>query len=295
MDLGGGGQNTSANCTVNKPSPGSGESAEDPAWDLLDQLSSNRADLAWTRFLALFCPLILQVTRQFDVHAGRESDSFLFVCAKLSDDGFRRLLSYRRDGPARFKTWLSAVVANLCIDWQRRQQGRFRPPATIAGLPPLDQEIFRLIYSRGMSRQQCLNSLKSRFPALTIQSISEINARLFSLLNPRQRWQLSANARGSVSLDEILSSNSADASLHPEEPGPGPEQTAELDQARALLEAALSRLEPRQRLLLRLRYQQDLTLEEVARLVQLPDLYRANREIQAALAALASFMHFDQP
>jgi RNA polymerase sigma factor (sigma-70 family) len=128
-----------------------------------------------------------------------------------------------------------------------------------------------------------------------MQEVSEINARLFSLLNSRQRWQLGAKARGSVSLDELLSTDSGDASLQPADPGPGPQQIAESDQARALLEAALSRLEPRQRLLIRLRYQQDLTLDEVARLVKLPDPFRANREIQAALVALADFMQSEEP
>ena len=50
--------------------------------------------------------------------------------------------------------------------------------------------------------------------------------------------------------------------------------------------AALAKLPPRPRLLLRLRYQQELTLEEVARLVGLPDPYRTHREIQAAVEAL---------
>lgn len=232
----------------------------------------------------------MHVVRQFDGNSERASDCFLFVCAKLSDNGFRRLLSYGQGGPAQFKTWLNTVVANLCIDWQRHLQGRFRPLSAIAGLPALEQEIFRHIYSRGATRDQCLHALENRYPGLTVEKISEINARLFSLLNSRQRWQLGARARGTVSLDELLSPDSGDMSEQPEDPGPDPLSIAELEQSRSLLEAALSRLEPRQRLLLRLRYQQDLTLEEVARLVQLPDPYRANREIQAALAALAALM-----
>ena len=279
---------------MNEHSSGTEGSAEEPVGHLLDQLSSGQADLAWTQFLERFSPLILQVARRFDDRASRASDSYLFVCEKLNDNGFRRLLSYRRDGPARFKTWLTTVVANLCIDWQRRQQGRFRPPGAIAGLPLLEQEIFRLIYSRGMARDRCLNALQPRFPDLTMQAVAEINARLFSLLNSRQRWQLGAGARGSVSLDEMLSSDSGDT-FQLEDQAPGPQQIAERDQTRALLDAALSRLEPRQRLLLRLRYQQDLTLDEVARLVQLPDPFRANREIQAALAALACFMQSEKP
>ncbi len=55
---------------------------------------------------------------------------------------------------------------------------------------------------------------------------------------------------------------------------------------------AMARLEPRQRLLLQLRFQQDLTLEEVARLTRLNDSFQVRREIEAALAALAKAMKF---
>jgi transcriptional regulator with XRE-family HTH domain len=48
-------------------------------------------------------------------------------------------------------------------------------------------------------------------------------------------------------------------------------------------------------LLLRLRYEQDLTLEEVARLVGLGDPYRAHREIQAAVAELGRHLPADEP
>jgi len=56
------------------------------------------------------------------------------------------------------------------------------------------------------------------------------------------------------------------------------------------LRQALARLTPHQRLLIKLRYQQDLSLKEVARLTRLGDPFRARRHIQAALDQLA--MHF---
>lgn len=271
-------------------SPGNDEAADSPIEDLLDRLTSGRVDAAWTAFLQRFSPLILSVARQFEDDPERLSDCFLYACGQLSDNGFRRLLSFRRDGPARFATWLNAVVANLCIDWRRKQHGRFRPITAIARLPELDQLIYRCIYARGMTRNQCLHALEPRFPGLTVEQVSEINARLFSQLSSRQRWQLGSRTRGSISLDEAMSSDQEDAALQPEDPGPGPDQMAQLEQERGLLEDAMSKLDPRHRLLLRLRYQQDLTLEEVARLLGLPDPYRANREIQAALAALARLM-----
>lgn len=272
---------------MSENSTGSGETSEGPIGDLLEQLASARAGIAWTEFLREFSPLIMRVSQQFAGDAERAGECFLYACEQLSDNGFRRLLSYRRDGPARFQTWLTSVVANLCIDWQRRQRGRYRPLIAIAALPEFDQFIYRFIYVRGMTRDQCLRALEDRFPGITAEKIGEANARLFSLLAPRQRWLLSARVRGSISLDEAMSPDSDQPALQPEDPGPGPDALAQVDQEQSMLEAAMARLAPQQRLLLRLRYQQDLTLEEVARLVGLPDPYRANREIQAALAALA--------
>ena len=73
------------------------------------------------------------------------------------------------------------------------------------------------------------------------------------------------------------------------------EELAQTDQERSMLEAAMARLPPPQRLLLRLRYQQDLTLEEIARLTGMPDPFRANRQVQAALEALAEIVKFQSP
>ena len=275
---------------MDQPSHGFAQTIEGPIRDLLAQLSTRQAGAAWTEFLRRHSSLILQVARRFESEEERVSDCFLYACAQLSDNDFRRLRSFRPDGPAQFRTWLVSVVTNLCIDWRRRLSGRLRPVAAIAGLAELDQLVYRLIYVRGMTRGQCLQSLGSRYPDLTDAKLGEINAKLFALLTPRQRWQLSSRTRGSISLDELAQPESDEPGFQPEEPGPGPDLLAAFEQERELVEAALAQLPPRQRLLLRLRYQQDLTLEEVARLARIPDPYRAHREIQAAIEALAAVL-----
>ena len=275
---------------MSKSSRGSEKSAEGPVEDLLERLSSDQSEPAWNELLKRFSPLIFRVARRYEHDEERVSDCFLFVCGQLSDNGFRRLRSFRPDGPAQFRTWLTSVVTHLCIDWRRKLHGRYRPTAAIARLPELDQIIYRFIYIRGMTRQQCLRVLEPRFPDLTDPQLSDINARLFSLLTSSQRWQMGARTRGSISLDEASTPDEDDAPIQPEDPGPGPDTLAQAEQERSLLETGMARLPPRQRLLLRLRFQQDLTLEEVARLTRIPDPYRANREIQAALAALAQLL-----
>ena len=258
--------------------------------DLLEQLSSGRVDAAWSEFLARYSPLIMHVVRRHGLSDDRSAEAFNHVCASLSDDGFRRLLSFRPDGPARFKTWLIAVVANLCVDWRRKERGRVRPLRCVSRLPELDQQVYRCIYERRMSRVQCLQALMPRFPALTDATVSEINARLFTLLKPQQRWQLSSRTAALKPVTCGVSPEDDDPAWQLAEPGPGPDElTAHLQEQRRLQDA-LSKLPAEQRLLLRLRYEQDLTLAEVARLTGQSDLFRANRKIQVALDTLADLM-----
>ena len=229
----------------------------------------------------------MRVIRRHESEYERATECFVGVCAALSDDGFQRLRAFRPDGPARFETWLKAVVSNLCIDLRRREQGRVRPPQGLSRLPELEQQVYRCIFLRGMSRGQCLAALLPRFTGLTEQRVAEINARLFAMLTPRQRWRLSLRAPGSRPLLYGVPSDDDDSAWELAEPGPGPEDlTNELLEQR-LLQEALAELPPEQRLLLRLRYEQDLTLAEVARLTRQPDPFRANRQIHAALQALA--------
>jgi len=264
--------------------------SDDTVTELLEQLSSGRVDAAWSEFLARYSPLITHVIRRHDADGDRTGECFSHVCGALSDDGFRRLRSFRPDGPARFKTWLIAVVSNLCVDWRRKEQGRVRPLRCISRLPELDQHVYHCIYERRMSRAQCLQALMRRFPDLTDATVSEINARLFTLLTPQQRWQLSVRTPALKPVTCGVSPEDEDPAWQLAEPGPGPDDLAAELQEQRQLRDALARLPTEERLLLRLRYEQNLSLAEVARLTNQADLFRANRQIQSALKFLGELM-----
>jgi RNA polymerase sigma factor (sigma-70 family) len=264
---------------------------EESISDLLSRLASPEPSAAWKDFLQRYSPVVLHIVRRCESDPQRASECFDHVCQALSDDRFRRLRSFQSDGPAQFRTWLMAVTANLCVDWRRKQRGRFRPIRAVAHLPELDQLVYRHIYVRGLPRAECLRLLQPRFPELTDQQLSSINGRLFSLLSPQQRWQLGARMAATGPQGGTLTLDLADESLQLEDPGSGPEHVVQSDQEREHLTAAMSQLPTQQRLLLRLRYEQNLTLAEVARLTGLHDPFRAQRQIQAALKALAELMN----
>ena len=259
--------------------------------DLLAGLASANPGTAWKDFLQRYSSTIMQIVRRYESDPQRMTECFDYVCAGLSDHGFRRLLGFQQDGPAQFRTWLMAVTANLCVDWRRRKRGRFRPVRAVTHLPELDQLVYRYLYVRGLPRAECLRRLRPRFPNLTDQQLSDINARLFSLLSPQQRWQLGMRMATTGPQGETLTLDVDDDSIQLEDASAGPEEVAQDEQQQERLAAALAQLPPPQRLLLRLRYEQDLTLAEVARLTGLHDPFRANRQIQAALAAVAAIMN----
>ncbi len=135
-----------------------------------------------------------------------------------------------------------------------------------------------------MTRQECLQVLKTSFPNITDRKFSERNAEIHAVLTSRQRWGLSATRHRGRSIDQTAESIEGNEK--------GPEALVQFEQDRELLQNALQRLEPQQRTYLQLRYQQDLTLDEVAQLMGLGDSFHARRKIDAALSALAKAMKF---
>ncbi len=256
--------------------------------EFLVGLSSRRPDCAWDKFLNDYSPLILHIARRYENDDDRVMNCYVFVCEKLSDNHFRRLLKFKPEGPAKFRTWLTTVVGNLCIDWRRKQYGRQRPFRAIAKLPELEQLVFHHLYKVGLTRLECLRALPSQYSNITGQQIAEINSRIHSLLSSRQRWRLAAGIREIGSLDESVTNDRT--SPQDVEPRLQIDALVQAEQDREKLEKAMINLSPNERLLLRLRYLHDLTLDEVASVMKLNDTNQAHRQIEAAAAKLAKYM-----
>jgi len=263
-------------------------SSESSTNKLLARLRSPEPSKAWKQFLDFYSPVIMHIAGQYEYDPGALNDCYIFICEKLSDNDFHRLLSFKPEGSASFRSWLNVVITNLCIDWKRHEQGRTRPFKSIGKLSLFDQKVFKLKFQRHMSLHACLASMLADFPDLTEFQLASAVSRINDTLIQRQQWILSTRHAETVSLDQAENDELA---IEPIEPGPGPERSTALSQKRQELQQALALLSPRQRLLIKLRYQQELSLKEVARLTRLGDPFRARRHIQAALLELAK--HFE--
>jgi RNA polymerase sigma factor (sigma-70 family) len=250
---------------------------------LVGGFRSSFPDSAWREFLATYSASIMKVVDRFDHGGSRDSECFQFVCEKLCEADFRRLRQFDPQGRAAFESWLATVVFNLCVDWHRKEFGRVQMMPAIAVLPAFDQQVYQLVFEQTMTCQECLETLRTGFPDLTRQQVSAALARVHKVLTPRQRWQLSVRNRRRQphALDERLFAMDC----------LGPYRTARAEQESRALQSTLAALEPAQRRVLALRFSQGLTLKQIAEVLGLGDPYRAHRQVQAALDALATRMH----
>lgn len=248
-------------------------------------------DDAWSAFLAEQAPLVLQVVHLFERDADQVQDCFLFVCEHLRRDGLRRIRKFREEGPASFATWLRAVVRRLCLDWRRHRDGRFRLPRSVARLPELEQEVFRSIHLRGLSENEAFHSLKALWPALTRDELSAAAARASRAVDGHFSWLLLWRRPRILSISASPpGSDPAEGEAGLVDPRADPERDAAEHERNEALEASLAFLPARARLLVRLRYVQDLPLEEIARLTGLSGASQVERQLRLALDDLRDAM-----
>jgi len=264
--------------------------ADQSVENILQKLSSRDQHEAWTEFLEEYSVLIFQVTRYFERDLDSASDCFQFVCEKLSEYRFRRLLRFKPGGSASFSTWLRAVVRNLCLDWRRKEFGRPRRFRSIARLSIFDQEVFSCLYERGVSAEEALHLLRSRFSDVTSAGLTESRERIEHELTTKQRWLMVVRSmrRAPGAVASFEEAEAAPPEIR--DPRPDPEALALWSERREALARALDHLSKRERLLVRLRFEQELTLEQIAELLDLGNAQRADRQIKEILARLRKQM-----
>ena len=244
---------------------------------MLSALSSAERQSAWCVFLERYSGLIYHVVLSFDRDPDRSGNSFLYVCEQLSANDFRRLRKFDVGGRATFSTWLCAVVRNLCLDWHRKEHGRYRAFGSIARRGPTDQLLFEAVFRRGLSAEDAREELSRGGIKLSFAEVEERIWNLRRCLSSRQLWLLSS---GNTVLDSIDGEEEGNSVAEPADPAPDPETLASLRETHQHVSAALNSLSDSDRLLVRLRYQEGLTLQQVARLVGLKDAQTADRRLR---------------
>lgn len=256
--------------------------------ELLRALDCPDPEAAWEAFLCQYSPLLQQIIVLSVDDAESQADCFVYACEQLAKSRFRRLRRFDISGDASFATWLRAVVRNLCIDWHRRNRGRYQPFEWTTGLDALDRQVFRCLYEQGYSVGECFEFLSAAVPGLTPAAVEESAERLGKRLSSRERWLLSTRKVQLESLD--AGEEQGRSPFRVPDLAPDPERAAIDREYQESLSAAMQGLPVADQLLIRLRFEQDLTLAEIARLTGLKDAQAVDRRLRNVIELLRGRM-----
>jgi RNA polymerase sigma factor (sigma-70 family) len=140
--------------------------------------------------------------------------------------------------------------------------------------------VYRCRYEEGLSLDDTLISLRPNFPGLTMEKLVASEEQVQESLNPRQLWILGSRKAFVCPKEQQSSIDLADAPVNePVDPGPSQESVLAAREQEERLRLAIAKLAKSERLLIRMRFEQGLSLSEIASLAGLGDAQRVHRRI----------------
>lgn len=211
------------------------------------------------------------VARRFLLPKHEADDLAGAVRLRLVENGYEILRRF--EGRSSLPTYLAVVVHRIFVDERNRRWGRWRPSAEARRRGGVTMELEALRNREGMTFEEAFQRLRgSDATAEAREELRVLWARLPALPRPREVG------------DEELRERPSDRPGADERIVARDEGALALETRRALA-SALASLEPGDRLVLRLRFEEGLRVSEIAR-VQGLDQRRLYRRIESALALL---------
>ena len=183
-------------------------------------------------------------------------------------------------GRSSLKTYLVTLVQRVFIDQRRRVTGKWRPSAEAERLGPVAIRLELLLRRDELSLADAIRRLRTEL------AVTETDDELAALTN---RLPARFRARPTGDGDAAMQAVPATASTNPEATVVGQSLARAV---RTRLVEALRTMEPEDRLILRMRFERDMTLADVARGLGL-DQKQVYRRVEKALAHARNFMTMD--
>ena len=204
---------------------------------------------------------------------GDDTDDFAgWATLRLIENDYALPRKWR--GESQLTTYLTVVATNLGREYRVKHWGRFRPSAAAERLGPVAIVLERLVYRDGLTLHEAAERMRSaEVTALSDRALAELLAQLPRRAPPQRV------ADGDPLIQATPGRASAESGI----------EAAESDEqwlaVRRALSAAIARLTPLQRLIVRMHLLEGHTLADVARALNVEQrpLYRMK---DAALATL---------
>ena len=181
---------------------------------------------------------------------GQDAEDFASTAKlKLIDNDYAVLRKFQ--GKSTLKTYLTTVLHNIFRDYRVHEWGRWRPSAMAKRLGPEAVQLETLMYRDGYSQEESVEVLKTNFHVETDRA--ELETMAAELPSRTQR-----RFEGEDGLRHAAADGGTDARV----------LDAELSLASAQIEehldSALQALTPKERLILRMRYEDSFTVAQIA-------------------------------
>jgi len=248
--------------------------------DVLRRVAEDAAK-GWSAFEALFGGELRRlVQRRLPGPFWTETrqDAYQEICAGLVADDCRRLAAYEgRGSPAGF---VLHVADRLLLDFMRGLRARRRLPAAVMRLAPLDQELFRLVWWRGV-REEDLGATLAR------RSDPPRSGADIAVALERVRRAVPADYQRPVRQIALSDAPEPEMGASPETLMLAGEEEHALTLAADALREAAERLSATEQLYLRLMLAgaEPMRAREMARLMQIPveEVYRLRQRLMKTL------------
>jgi RNA polymerase sigma factor (sigma-70 family) len=232
-----------------------------------------RSDGSFGELLTSQLPLIQQIiTSIARRHRLNDSDTDEFrswVQFKLVDNDYAVLRKYR--GESNLRTYLTVVITHWCKDFRIAQWGKWRSSAAAKRLGPLAIELERLINRDGIPFDEGCEHLRSKY-GIDLSDAELDELRPPPRVRPRQVEE--------QELDDVAA-DSPDA----EELAMEDEKRAKAQRRSGALARLIDQLEPQDRLIVKLRFTDDMTVAQISRAMGLDQtpLYRHLKQLLKTL------------
>lgn len=226
--------------------------------------------------LALIERAVAFVCRRYRFDPDDAEELRSIVHLKLIEHDYAVLRAY--EGRSGLSTYLSIVVQRWALDYRIHEWGKWHSSAEAKRLGPLAMELEQFLLRDGRAIEEALPFLAAKHPGVTLDSLRKLAAQL-PQRGPR-RHDVPVEEAESVAFDGPRSIE--DRALAEER-----KRTA--GQLAALMREAIARRPDDDRLILQLRFEQGLTVAQIARALQRDQklLYRqierCMREIRAEI------------
>lgn len=230
--------------------------------------------------LDLINQIMRTVGRRRHLSATEREDFASFVHLRMVDDDYAILRKFQNRST--LWTYLAAVIERMSLDFCVEKWGRWRPSAMAERLGPVAVALERLVNRDSHSVDEALEILTTNHDvALTRAALRE----LWKQLPVRVRH----TEVGEDAARELSSNDSSEAAID------DADRRETVNRLQSALQNAFAQIAPQDRVLIALRFDQDLSMVEIAKLTgsSVPTLHRRLEKSVKQLRSALSHAGFD--